>query len=119
MSDSAPPAPGTPTIFVITRLSIGKDPKDRTKVIVLRDHTWGWQPTLEGATQSVMENEANMYEMGHYNAVVIEEFARGANPLPVSEHWFEVEYMSSEPDTYKVTPIAKPPALERYIGFAW
>lgn len=120
--ESEPPAPGTPTIFIITCLFLGREGTDTPpEVVCKRTRTWGWYPTLERATKAAMDNETDMYEMGYYNAVVIEEYPTGTCALPVSEHWFEVGYAQSDPeDQYKVTPLpGKPPALEKYLGFAW
>lgn len=122
--ESEPPAPGTPTIFVLTCLFLGKEGGDPTKVVYERTRTWGWYPTLARATQAAMNNETDMFEMGYYNAVVVEEFPCGTMEMAIAEHWFEVTYYPAEPETYNpagydVIPIAKPPALERTVGFAW
>lgn len=133
--ESEPPAPGTPTIFVLTCLFIQKatfieegglpDPPPATpRVEIKRTRTWGWYTKLDRAIQAAKDNETDMFEMGYYNAVVIEEYPCGTMELPVAEHWFEVTYYPAEPETYNpagydVIPIAKPPALERTVGFAW
>ena len=132
---SEPPAPGTPTIFVLTCLFIQKatfieegglpDPPPPTpRVEIKRTRTWGWYPTLARATQAAMNNETDMFEMGYYNAVVVEEFPCGTMEMAIAEHWFEVGYTRAEPESYNpagydVVPIAKPPGLEHLVGFAW
>lgn len=120
MGPIASPAPVQATIFVLTCLFIGKDrgtmpptPKvDRTR-------TWGWYPSFDLATQAAMDNDGDMYEMGYYNAVVIEEYPCGTMELPVAEHWFMVDYDPSREYPYDVAPIAKRPALESIVSFAW
>lgn len=122
--ESEPPAPGTPTIFVLTCLFLGKEGGDPTKVVYERARTWGWYTKLDRAIQAAKDNETDMFEMGYYNAVVVEEFPCGTMEMAIAEHWFEVTYYPAEPETYNpagydVIPIAKPPALERTVGFAW
>ena len=128
--ETEPPAPGTPTIFVLTCLYIAKatpteegglpdSPPATPQVEIKRSRTWGWYPNLERATKAAMDNETDMYEMGYYNAVVVEEFPCGTLAMAIAEHWFEVDYDRESDDPYTVTPIAKPPGLKQYMGFAW
>lgn len=121
--ESPQPDHNVPTIFVLTCLFLGKEGTETPrKVVCKRTRTWGWYPTLERATKAAVDNETDMYEMGYYNAVVIEEFPWGTLAGAIAEHWFEVEYESEEGTlgTYKVTPLAqKPPVFENIVGFAW
>lgn len=129
--ESEPPAPGTPTIFVLTCLFIQKatfieegglpDPPPPTpRVEIKRTRTWGWYPTLARATQAAMNNETDMFEMGYYNAVVVEEFPCGTMEMAIAEHWFEVDMcFPNHENPYEVTPIPKPPGLDHFVGFAW
>lgn len=99
------------TIFVLTCMMMrpGARRPERTR-------TWGWFKTLSDAEASIFSNATDMYEMGYYNTVVLEEMLDGAIATANSEHWYNCAY-TPEDDSYRVTRIAKPECLCNIVGF--
>ena len=74
-----------------------------------------------------MKNDGDMYEMGYYNAAVIEEIAWGSMAMTEAEHWFSATYIkgtcggdggcTTPLETYDVEKIVKPAALEGVVSF--
>jgi hypothetical protein len=103
------------TIFVLTVMAFDGD-----KPVRGRSRTWGWFPTLAQAEQTVKTNDADIYENGYYNVVVVEEMAWGSLAMAKAEHWYSaVARLDDERCVagYTVTKIDKPAALQNTVSF--
>ena len=103
------------TVFVLTCMWLTPDGLSQ------RDRTWGWFQTLEQAEESIFSNDADIYENGSYNAVVVEEMPCGTMSLANAEHWYSVKPKTRNDtgciESYKVEKIDKPEGQRQVCNF--
>jgi hypothetical protein len=56
----------------------------------------GWFPTFKQAEEAVVENQQDIYELGHYPYCVIEKVGFGIYFLDREEYWYRWSKDSSE-----------------------
>jgi hypothetical protein len=105
----------TPNIFVLTVIYLERDGSMR------RHRCWGWFPTLALAEETIERNYTDIYEMGYYNTVVVEEMPWGPLAIATDEHWYSVTYAeqgdAERPDKYDIKKIDKSESLLNMVSF--
>jgi hypothetical protein len=107
-------------IYLVTTIHL-KDPDHHNGLLAWeRERSVGWFPTLLEAWNTVMRNDGDIYEMGHYNHCVIEEVDAGLYPACVKSWWFKwKDAIKIKTASYKAgyRPIKKPEGLKNIVNF--
>lgn len=84
-----------------------------------RQRTWGWFEDFKYAEECVLSNATDIYEMGYYNTVVLEEMISGPMAYAKSEVWYSATHTLVEQSlgSYDVKRIEKPKCLEGICSF--
>lgn len=106
------------TIFVLTVMYLHSTESEQFHA-ARRHRTWGWFPSLAQAELTVMSNDADIYEDGYYNIVVVEEMSWGSMAMAVAEHWYAAKpvVVDHQIQKYDVSKIDKPEAIAGIVHF--